>query len=80
MFNDISGRFQDSLIISVKNHEKKKFPIDIHIKGTPVSLSRNQLGIDFSKETPEMNLGTILHNNGSLKKSIKIINNGPKPV
>jgi len=49
MFNDTSGRFSDLLFINVKNHEMKKIPIDIHIKGTPVALSRNQLGIDFNQ-------------------------------
>jgi len=50
------------------------------IKGTPVSLSRNQLGIDFTSDVPFMNLGTILHSNGVVKKSIKVVNNGPKEV
>lgn len=49
MFNDTSGRFKDNLLICVKNHETKKIPIDMHIKGTPVALSRNQLGIDFNQ-------------------------------
>jgi hypothetical protein len=49
MFNDTSGRFKDNLLINVKNHEIKKIPMDIHIKGTPVTLSRNQLGIDFNQ-------------------------------
>jgi hypothetical protein len=49
MFNDTSGRFRDNLIIEIKDHEKKKFPMDIHIKGTPVLLSRNQLGINFNE-------------------------------
>jgi hypothetical protein len=49
MFNDTSGRFKDSLVIDIKNHEQKKFPMDIFIKGTPVLLSRNQLGIDFNQ-------------------------------
>jgi len=48
MFNDTSGRFKDNLIIDIKDHEQKKFPMDIHIKGTPVLLSRNQLGINFN--------------------------------
>lgn len=80
MFNDTSGRFKDNLIINVKNHEIKKIPMDIHIKGTPVSLSRNQLGIDFNQEIPFMNLGTLLHSNGLVKRSIKVVNNGPKEV
>lgn len=27
-----------------------------------------------------MNLGTILHSNGLVKKTIKVVNNGPKEV
>lgn len=49
MFNDTSGRFKDNLVISIKDHETKKFPINMQIKGTPVSLSRNQIGINFNK-------------------------------
>ena len=78
MFNDTSGRFKDHLIISVKNHEVKKFPIDIHIKGSPVLLSKNQLGINFNEEVPIMNVGSLLTSNGAVKKSIKVINKGPK--
>lgn len=80
MFNDTSGRFKDRLIVDVKNHEIRSFPIDIHIKGTPVALSRNQLCIDFRCEVPFMNLGTTLVSNGVLKKSLKVVNNCPKPV
>jgi hypothetical protein len=80
MFNDTSGRFRDNLVINVKNHEIKKIPMDIHIRGTPVSLSRNQLGIDFGQEVPFMHLGTLLHSNGLTKKTLKVINNGPKEV
>ena len=40
MFNDTSGIFNDNLVINVKDHELKKFPVNINIKGTPISLSR----------------------------------------
>lgn len=80
MFNDTSGRFKDNLVISIKDHEIKKFPINMQIKGTPVSLSRNQLGINFNKEIPLLNAGTFLVNNGKSTRSIKIVNNGPKSV
>lgn len=78
MFNDASGRFKDNLVISIKDHEVKKFPINIQIKGTPVSLSKNQLGIDFGKEVPLLNAGTFLTSNGKTSRNLKIINNGPK--
>ena len=78
MFNDTSGRFRDNLVIDIKDHERKKFPVDIHVKGTPVLLSRNQLGINFNEEDPVMNLGSVLVGNGQVKKSIKVVNKGPK--
>lgn len=78
MFNDTSGRFRDNLVIDIKDHQQKKFPVDIHIKGTPVNLSRNQLGINFNEEVPIMNLGSVLVKNGQIKKNIKIVNKGPK--
>lgn len=80
MFNDASGRFKDNLVISIKDHEIKKFPINIQIKGTPVSLSRNQLGINFNNEIPLLNTGTFLKKNGKSSRNIKIINNGPREV
>lgn len=80
MFNDTSGRFKDFLVIDIKDHEKKKIPIDIQIKGTPVLLSRNQLGINFNEEIPVMNLGSVLIGNGQVKKNIKVVNKGPKDV
>lgn len=80
MFNDASGRFKDNLVISIKDHEVKKFPINIQIKGTPVSLSRNQLGINFNHEVPLLHAGTFFIKNGKSTRNIKIINNGPKEV
>lgn len=80
MFNDTSGRFRDFLMIDIKDHEVKKIPIDIHVKGTPVLLSRNQLGINFNEEIPVMNLGSLLVGNGQVKKNIKVVNKGPKEV
>ena len=64
----------------MKDHEVKKFPINLQIKGTPVSLSRNQLGINFNHETPLMDTGTFFIKNGVATKNIKVVNNGPKEV
>jgi hypothetical protein len=80
MFNDSSGRFQDYLLIKVKNHETKRIPIDIHVTGTPVALSRSQLGIDFTRSVPLLHLGALLPHNGLARKTIKVVNNGPKQV
>ena len=52
----------------------------MQIKGTPVSLSRNQLGINFNTETPSLNTGFFFTKNGKSTRNIKIVNNGPKEV
>ena len=52
----------------------------MHIKGTPVSLSRNQLGINFNTETPSLNTGIFLTRDGKSTRNIKIVNNGPNEV
>ena len=80
MFNDTSGKFKDNLLIAIKDHEVKKIPINMQIKGTPVSLSRNQLGINFNTETPSLNTGVFFTKNGKSTRNIKIVNNGPKEV
>ncbi len=78
MFNDTNGVFKDNLLIKIKDHEVKVIPMDFHIKGTPVSLSSNQIGVDFNRQIPHMGMGAILHSNGRLTKTLKIVNNGPK--
>jgi hypothetical protein len=80
MFNDTSGRFRDFLVIDVKDHESKRFPIDIHVKGTPVVLSKNQLGIDFAQEVPMMKVGAVIVGGEKLRKTVKVVNKGPKEV
>jgi hypothetical protein len=79
MFNDTSGKFKDNLVVDIKDHEQKKFPIDIHVKGTPVMLSRNQLGINFKEEVPVIKLGSV-PSGGKVSKNIKLVNKGPKEV
>ena len=77
MFNDTSGRFKDNLVVDIKDHEQKKFPIDIHVKGTPFMLSRNQLGINFKEEVPVIKLESV-PSGGKVSKNIKLVNKGPK--
>lgn len=80
LFNDTSGVFKDNLIIDVKNHEKKVIPMEIQIKGTPVCLSRNQVGINFKDEIPVMNFGRLPISSEVVKKRVKVVNNGPKDL
>jgi hypothetical protein len=80
MFNDTSGKFKDNLVIAIKDHEVKKFPLNMQIKGTPVSLSKNQLGINFGKEVPFLNAGTFLVGGEKYTRNIKLCNNGPREV
>jgi len=80
LFNDICGRFSDRLVVKIKNHEVREFPVEIDIKGTPVCVSRNQIGINFNKEMPLYRLGVFPVKSGLVKREFRVTNNGPKPV
>lgn len=46
-FNDICGFFQDNLVCMIRGLEPKKFPATVDIKGSPLVVSANQLGINY---------------------------------
>lgn len=80
LFNNICGRFQDSLEVNITNYDTKVFPIDIDIKGTPIGVSKNQLGISFNSIFPVYNFGCFPTNSGTIRKEFKVVNKGPRPV
>ena len=66
--------------IAVRNHETREFPIEIEIKGTPICVSKNQVGIDFNSYFPVYKFGTFPTKSGTIRKEFKVVNKGPKAV
>jgi hypothetical protein len=36
-----------------------RFPVEVEVKGNPVFLKENQIGINYLKEFPIVSLGTV---------------------
>jgi hypothetical protein len=68
------------LICEIKGLEPKKFPIIAEVKGTPVVVGANQLGVDYKGIYPFYDFGCFMRNVGICSKEIRITNTGPKDV
>ena len=79
MYNDICGRFEDILVSSVKGLKPYKIPVRCKVKGSPLNIVPNQLGIDYKTDPFILSLGSIPIK-GSLSRKIKLYNSGPKPI
>lgn len=80
IFNDICGMYEDTLIIDIKGLEPFKFPVLINVKGSPIIVTPNQVGVSFKGEYPEVNVGNVLRNQGPTVKKFKVSNTGPKDM
>ena len=79
MYNDICGRFEDVLVSSVKGLKPFKIPVRCKVKGSPLNIVPNQLGINYKSDPLILSLGTVPIK-GNLSRKIKLYNSGPKPI
>ncbi|OMJ84270.1 hypothetical protein SteCoe_14614 [Stentor coeruleus] len=79
MYNDICGRFEDILVSCVKGLKPYKIPVRCKVKGSPLNIVPNQLGINYKSDPIILSLGTVPIK-GSLSRKIKLFNSGPKPI
>lgn len=80
MYNDICGRFEDILVSSVQGLKPHRIPIRARVKGSPLVLASNQLGVNYKVDPPALSLGTLLSASQPLTKKIKLYNSGPKDI
>lgn len=79
IFNDICGIYEDQLIIDIQGIEPAfKVPVLMNVKGSPIIVTPNQVGVSFKGEYPEVNIGNVLRNQGPVTKKFKVSNTGPK--
>jgi hypothetical protein len=52
----------------------------INVKGSPIIVTPNQVGVSFKGEYPEVNVGNVLRNQGPTVKKFKVSNTGPKDM
>lgn len=79
-FNDICGLFKDNLCVDVRGLEVQKFPVIVDVKGSPLVITKNQLGIHYGADQPSFDLGSYMRNSGAIARDFRITNTGPKDV
>ena len=76
IYNEISGSFVDKLISEIKGQDPQEFPIKLFIKGSPLIIPVNQVGLDIQQNPPQLNLGGMQLNSAPMVKSFKLENIG----
>jgi hypothetical protein len=79
MYNDICGKFEDLLVSAVKGLKPHKIPVRCRVKGSPLNIVPNQLGINYKSDPLVLSLGSVPIK-GSLSRKIRLFNSGPKPI
>ena len=57
IYNEISGSFFDKLISEIKGLDPVEFQVKLFIKGSPLIIPVNQVGLDIRSTPPLLNLG-----------------------
>ena len=78
MYNDICGRFEDTLISTVSGLPPIKIPLRTRVRGSPLILAPNQLGVNYHSDPLTLSLGTVPLGHEALHRKIKLFNSGPK--
>jgi len=80
VYNNICGKFQDKIISHERGLETMEFPIQIDIKGSPVEIPSNQVGINYNTVPPTLPLASQIVNTAAITKNIKIKNTGIRSI
>ena len=66
----------DKLISEIKGLDPTEFPVKLFIKGSPLIIPVNQVGLDIQQNPPLLNLGGMQLNSSPMVKSFKLENIG----
>ena len=58
VYNNVCGRFDDKVVSEVRGLEPVEFPVSIAIKGSPVEIPGNQVGLSYSEPIPLLPMPT----------------------
>ena len=76
IYNEISGNFTDTQISEVKGQDPVSFPVKLFIKGSPLIIPINQVGLDIKSQPCLLNLGGMQLNANPIVKTFKLENIG----
>ena len=80
VYNEIAGSFNDTLISEIKGLDPKEFPIELFIRGSPLRIPTDQVGLNISEEPYMLDFGGMLINTKPLEKTLKFDNIGTRPL
>lgn len=80
VYNDICGRFEDVLVSNVKGLRPFRIPTRVRVKGSPVVIAENQIGLDYKPDPPVLGLGSVPVRSDQVTKKLKLYNSGPKDM
>lgn len=69
------------MTIHVKGLPDLQFPTEVAVRGSPIKIARNQLGLEFGKQLyPKVKFGVSVNDCAQKEKLIRVENSGPKQV
>ena len=80
IYNNVCGKFDDTIISKVKGLEDVKFPMSISISGSPIRIPPNQVGLNYNTIPPTLPIPTVVAKSKPVTKTFNIKNTGIKSV
>jgi len=80
LYNNICGKYEDTITSEVKGVPAVEIPVSINIKGSPIVIPSNQVGVYFNEYPPALIMKPTVLNGGKVTKTFKIENTGIQNV
>lgn len=76
LYNNVCGKFDDTIVANVDGLPSAKFPVRVNISGSPVVIPPNQVGLNYNTLIPSLPMPTIVAKSQSICKTFKLKNTG----
>lgn len=80
VYNNVCGKFDDTIVSRVKGLPDIVFPVSISISGSPIRVPPNQVGLNYNTIPPTLPIPTIVTKSKAVVKTFNIKNTGIKSV
>ena len=80
IYNEISGVFTDKLMCDIKGLETAMFPVTMVIRGSPLKIPTDQVGLKIQTDPPALDFGGKLKDSKPLERILKLSNIGTQPL
>ena len=80
LYNNACGKYEDTIVSEVTGMDPFEIPVAIDIKGSPIVIPSNQVGVYFNEDPPALVMKPTIINGGQVTKSFKIKNTGVQDI